>query len=149
MTKLTVSTIVNAPVQQVWDARTQPEDIMQWNFASDDWCCPVASVDLKIWGMMNARMEAKDGSFGFDYLVQYEEIEPMKKLVYIMGEFKEHFVPAWRKVEVLFESLTEDQIKVTEIFDAEEVHSLEQQIEGWQAILENFKKHVEKVSPKG
>lgn len=89
-------------------------------------------------------MAAKDGSFAFDFAGQYDVVEPMNKIEYTMGEFKKHFVPAGRKCAVMFE---EDGscgcVTVTETFDAEETHSAEQQIEGWQAIVENFKKHCE------
>ena len=88
-------------------------------------------------------MEAKDGSFGFDFTGQYDVVEPMSKLAYTMWEFKDYFVPAGRKAEVLFEKTWDNQTQVTEVFDAEEVHSLEMQQAGRQAILDNFKKHTE------
>ena len=88
-------------------------------------------------------MEAKDGSFGFDFTGQYDVVEPLSKLAYTMWEFKDYFVPAGRKAQVIFETLWDNQTQVTEVFDAEEVHPLEMQQAGRQAILDNFKKHVE------
>ena len=84
MTKLTVSTIVNAPVEKVRNARTNPEDIMQWNFASDDWCCPASTNDVKVGGLFSATMAAKDGSFSFDFAGQYDIVEPLSKIAYTM-----------------------------------------------------------------
>lgn len=86
---------------------------------------------------------AKDGSFSFDLTGQYNEVIPFQKIVYTMGEMKEYFLDAGRKVIVTFEK-TENGILVTETFDAEEIHSTEQQVQGWQAILENFQKYIEK-----
>ncbi len=143
MTKLTVTTTVHAPLQEVRNAWTQPEHITQWNFAQDDWHCPAATNDVRVGGKFSSTMAAKDGSFSFEFGGQYDVVEPMSKIAYTMGEFKEHFVPAGRQAEVVFESLADNQTKVTEIFDAEDVHSLEMQQAGWQAILENFKKHIE------
>lgn len=142
--QLTVSTKVYAPLETVRARRTTPAYIMQRNHASDDRHCPAASQDLRVGWMFSSTMAAKDGSFSFDFTGQYDALEPMKRIEYTMGEFKEHFVPAGRKVTVMFE---EDGscgcVTVTETFDAEELHSSEQQIEGWQAILENFKKACE------
>ncbi len=87
-------------------------------------------------------MEARDGSFGFDLTAQYTEVIPMQRLVYTLGEMKEYFLDAWRIVELNFEE-TPEWIKVIEIFDAEDIHSAEQQLQGWQMILDNFKKYVE------
>lgn len=143
MTSLTVATIINKPLAEVRHARTQPEHITQRNFASDDWCCPSASNDVTQGGVFVWRMEAKDGSFGFDFTGQYDVVEPMSKLAYTMGEFKDYFVPAGRKAQVVFEKIGDNQTQVTETFDAEETHSLEMQTAGRQAILDNFKKHVE------
>ena len=143
MASITVTTIIDKPIADVRNAWTQPEHITQWNFASDDWCCPTATNDVTEGGVFVWRMEAKDGSFGFDFTGQYDVVEPMSKLAYTMGEFKDYFVPAGRKAQVLFEKIWDNQTQVTEVFDAEEVHSLEMQQAGRQAILDNFKKHVE------
>ena len=89
-------------------------------------------------------MEARDGSFGFDLTAQYTEVTPMKSMSYTLGEMKEYFLDAWRVVDITFEE-TRAGVKVTEVFDAEDMHSTEQQIQGWTAILENFKKHVESL----
>ncbi|MFN8672330.1 MAG: SRPBCC family protein [Candidatus Sericytochromatia bacterium] len=131
---ITVETNVNASIEKVWSAYTTPEDIMQWNAASDDWHTTKASVDLRVGGEFSSRMEAKDGSFGFDFAGIYTNIVTNNLIEYSFGE---------RKAKIEFiqnnESVT---VKVS--FDAEETHSIEQQQSGWQAILNNFKRHVEK-----
>lgn len=135
--KITVRTTVNAPVSRVWDAYTTPANIMQWNFASDDWCCPAAEVTLKVGGSHKARMEAKDGSFGFDFEALYEEVTPYTALTLAMSD--------GRRARTTFEPSNGRTI-VTTVFDAEGENSAEMQREGWQAILENFKKHVETIN---
>lgn len=131
--QINVETTVSAPIQDVWHAYTNPADIIQWNTASDDWHTTKASVDLRVGGEFSSRMEAKDGSFGFDFAGVYTRIEPHRFLEYSFGE---------RKASVSFaETPSGISIKVT--FDAEETHSIEQQEGGWQAILINFKRHVE------
>jgi uncharacterized protein YndB with AHSA1/START domain len=144
MTKLTVSEKIYAPLKTVRAKRNTPEDIMQRNHAWDDRHCPSSTVDLREGGLFSSTMSARDGSFSFDFTGQYDVIQPMNRIEYTMGAFEKHFVPAGRKCTVLFE---EDGscgcVTVTEIFDAEEVHDHQMQISGWQAILENFKKHVE------
>jgi hypothetical protein len=89
-------------------------------------------------------MEARDGSFGFDLTAQYTEVTPMTSMSYTLGEMKEYFLDAGRRVDIMLEE-TLDGIKITETFDAEDIHSTEQQIEGWQMILENLKKYVERL----
>ncbi len=133
--KLTVETTVNAPVEKVWQYWTEPEHIIQWNFASQDWHCPNATNDLKSDGKFSYRMEAKDGSMGFEMEGVYTEVEKPKKIVYSMEDN--------RKVEILFISL-EDTTRIVETFDAENTFPHEQQQQGWQSILDNFKMHVEK-----
>ena len=130
---VTVETTVAAPIDEVWAAYTTPADIMQWNAASDDWHTPSASVDLREGGMFSSRMEAKDGSMGFDFAGTYTKIDPLKLIEYEFGDrhAKVEFVPEQGGTLV----------RVT--FDAETQHSLEQQRSGWQAILDNFKRHVE------
>lgn len=132
--RITVQTTVDAPIARVWQAYTTPEDIMQWNAASDDWHTPSASVDLREGGAFSSRMEAKDGSVGFDFAGTYTRIVPHKLIAYAFGD---------RQAEVEFLD-GEDGVTVQVAFDAEQTHSIEQQRDGWQAILKNFKRHVEK-----
>lgn len=133
--KITVETLVNAPVSKVWSAYTTPEDIKQWNTASDDWHTTQASVDLRTGGAFSSRMEAKDGSFGFEFAGTYTKIVPHKLIEYAFGD---------RTGEVEFLP-GEDGVKVRVTFDAETTNSIEQQRQGWQAILGNFAKHVEAI----
>lgn len=133
-TKITVETTVSADTKKVWDYYTKPEHITKWNFASDDWHCPHASNDLKVGGKYSARMEAKDGSFGFDFNTVYDEVIEHKRLTYTMED--------GRKATTNFESAN-GKTKVTTIFDAEKENPVEMQKGGWQAILENFRKYTE------
>jgi uncharacterized protein YndB with AHSA1/START domain len=135
--QITVSTIVQAPVSKVWHCWTSPDHIIQWNAASDDWHCPSASNDVRVGGEIRSRMEARDGSFGFDFTGTYTVVEPQSRLVFVMGDGEEA-----RGVEVTFQS-TEDGTEVTETFVAESTHPIEMQREGWQSILNRFKAHVE------
>lgn len=131
--KITVEALVNAPVAKVWAAYNSPEDIKKWNAASDDWHTTASSVDLREGGQFSSRMEAKDGSFGFDFAGTYTKVEPHKLIEYTMGD---------RGASVAFEPKG-DATNVAVTFDAEEQNSIEMQRGGWQAILDNFKKHVE------
>lgn len=131
---ITVSTTVNAPLEKVWEAFNSPEQVTKWCFASDDWHAPSASSEFKVGGKANTRMEAKEGSFGFDFWWIYDSIEPMALISYTMGD--------GRQAEVKFEPSPEG-IVVTEKFDPEQMNSREMQQAGWQAILDNFKKYVE------
>ncbi len=133
-TKITVETTIAKNVDKVWSFYNTPAHIMKWNFASDDWQCPRSEVDLRIGGKMNSRMEAKDGSFGFDFEGTYDEVVPQKKVAYSMSD--------GRKVVTTFETLG-SKTKVTTVFDAENEHPVDFQKAGWQAILENFKKYAE------
>lgn len=133
--KITIQASVQAPVEKVWTCYTQPEHITGWNFASDDWQCPWATNDMRIGGKYVARMEAKDGSFGFDLEAVYEAIEPGKSFLYAMGD---------RKVEVHFKALKAGT-QVVVAFDAETENPVEMQRSGWQAILDNFKRYTEKI----
>lgn len=133
-TRVTIEATVNAPVEKAWQYWTQPEHITQWNFAADSWQCPSATADLHVGGKFTSRMEAKDGSFGFDFEGTYTDVEENRLLAYAM--------PDGRKVEVHF-SAEGDTTTVTESFDAETQNDVEMQRAGWQAILDNFKKHVE------
>ncbi len=133
-TKITVETIVNAPVEKVWKYFTEPEHIEKWNNASDDWHTPHAENDLKVGGKFTSRMEAKDGSFGFDFGGVYDEIKENELIAYTLGD--------GRKVEIKF-SVEGSSTKVVEIFEAEGTNPIEMQKGGWQAILNSFKKHTE------
>lgn len=133
-TPLTVETLVSAPIAEVWRAYTTPEDIVRWNAASDDWHTTKASVDLREGGAFSSRMEAKDGSFGFDFAGTYTKIVPQELIEYAFGDRTASvaFIPASKGVTV----------RVS--FDPETQNSIEQQRQGWQAILDNFAKHVER-----
>lgn len=133
-TKITIEAIVSADKQKAWDYYTQPEHITKWNFASDDWQCPTASNDMMVGGTYAARMEAKDGSFGFDFEGIYLQMEEGKNFIYRLAD--------GRQVSVRFESLAVET-KVTVTFDAETENSIELQKNGWQAILNNYKKYTE------
>ena len=133
-TIITVENTVNAPVEKVWKYWTAPEHITQWNHASDDWHSPSAQNDVRVGGTFSIRMEAKDGSFGFDFGGVYDQVKANELIEYTMGD--------GRKVEVHFSS-NGDETKVVETFDAENTHSLEMQKGGWQAILDNFKQYTE------
>lgn len=131
---ITIQTTMNAPVSKVWEFWTTPAHIIQWNSASPDWHTPRATMDLKAGGTFTARMEAKDGSVGFDFEGVFSEVIPMQKLAYTM--------PDGRKVTVLFEE-KDGKTTVTETFDPESENPIEMQRDGWQAILDNFRKHTE------
>ncbi|WP_072396618.1 SRPBCC family protein [Hyphomicrobium sp. CS1GBMeth3] len=131
--KITVDTKVAAPIEQVWQAYTSPEDIKQWNAASDDWHTTAATVDLREGGAFSSRMEAKDGSMGFDFAGTYTKIIPHKLIEYAFGD---------RTAQVEF-APSPDGVGVRVTFDSESTHSVDQQREGWQAILNNFARHVE------
>ncbi len=131
--KITVEAIVKAPVGEVWSAYTTPDDIKLWNAASDDWHTTKSTVDLRAGGAFASRMEAKDGSFGFDFAGTYTKIVPNKLIEYSFGE---------RAGVVEFEPGA-NGVTVRVTFDAESEHPVEQQRQGWQAILNNFAKHVE------
>lgn len=133
---ISVSSLVQAPLHTAWEAYTDPEHIVRWNFASDDWHCPSASQDLRVGGKFSFRMAAKDGSFGFDFEGEYTEVEPQKRLAYTFGD---------RQAEVTFEPVNPDQTRVTVTFDLEATNPEEMQRDGWQAILNNYKKHAESL----
>ena len=132
---ISVHTIVDAPVKVVWRNWTTPEAILHWNNASDDWHTTRAENDLRAGGKFISRMEAKDGSFGFDFEGIYDVI--------IENEYIEYHLGDGRKVKTTFICDTE-KTKVTEVFDAESTNPIELQRDGWQAILNNFKKYTEK-----
>lgn len=129
---VTVETTVAAPADAVWRAYTTPEAIVQWNAASDDWHTTAASVDLREGGAFSSRMEAKDGSEGFDFAGTYTRIVPGRLIEYAFGD---------RTARVEFDPVG-DAVRVRVTFDAETTHPVEQQRAGWQAILDNFARHV-------
>lgn len=133
-TKITIDTVIDADIQKVWDYYNTPKYITQWNFASDDWHCPKAENDMKIGGLYCARMEAKDGSFGFDLKAVYDEIIPLEKIAYT---FEDN-----RKIITTFEKIN-GKTKVVTVFEAENINPVDMQKAGWQAILNNFKRYVE------
>jgi uncharacterized protein YndB with AHSA1/START domain len=133
-TKITIESIISANTKKVWDYYTLPEHITKWNFASDDWHCPKAENDLRVGGKLKSRMEAKDGSFGFDFEAIYDEVINHKKISYNLTD--------GRQVITFFENQN-GKTKVTTTFDAETQNSVELQRNGWQSILDNFKKYVE------
>jgi len=133
--KITVETLVNASIEKVWSCWTEPAHITQWNAASDDWHTPHAENDLRTGGTFSSRMEAKDGSFGFDFGGTYDEVIPQERIAYTMSD--------GRKVEITFTQQGE-AVKIVETFDAEQENSPEIQKSGWQAIMNSFKTYTEK-----
>lgn len=134
VTRITVEASVNAPVAKVWKAWNTPSDIMQWNTADPSWHCPSSENDLRIGGRFKNRMEAKDGSFGFDFEGIYDLVDQHQEISYTMGD--------GRKVTTLF-TAQNGETKITTIFDAETENDPEMQKQGWQAILNNFVNYVE------
>ncbi len=131
--KITVSATINAPILKVWDSYTNPKHIVNWNFADPSWHCPSAENDMRIGGTYKARMEAKDGSFGFDFEAIYTGIKEGKEFTYEFGG---------RVATVQFKDLG-NQTEVIVTFDPENENPLEMQKGGWQAILNNFKNYTE------
>lgn len=131
---ITIETTVNAPIEKVWTFWNAPEHITKWAFASNEWHCPFAENDLQVGGKFTTRMEAKDGSFGFDFGGIYDEVKTNELISYSLGD--------GRKVKIIFISQG-NATKVIETFDPESQNPIEMQKGGWQAILDNFKKHAE------
>ena len=131
---ITVQAVINAPVEKVWKLWTDPEHITKWNTASDDWHTPRAENNLRVGGKFLYRMEAKDGSFGFDFVGVYDEIK--------RNEFIAYTIEDGRKVRVTF-TKNNEKTRVVETFEAESTNPIEMQRDGWQAILNYFKKYVE------
>jgi uncharacterized protein YndB with AHSA1/START domain len=131
--KITVSVLINADKKTVWNKYTSPEHITQWNFAHPSWHCPSASNDMRVGGKYSARMEARDGSFGFDFDAIYSDINPENGFTYEFGG---------RFATVTFTEQNASTL-LTVIFDPETENPIEMQREGWQAILDNFKRYVE------
>jgi uncharacterized protein YndB with AHSA1/START domain len=131
---ITVEANIKAPADKIWQFWTAPEHITKWSNASDDWHTPRAENDVRVGGQFLTRMEAKDGSFGFDFGGVYDEVKPNETLAYTIGD--------GRKVKINF-SGNDTETKVTETFEPEGTNPVEMQRGGWQAILDNFKKYVE------
>jgi uncharacterized protein YndB with AHSA1/START domain len=131
---ITIESTVNAPVEKVWKFWSAPEHITQWCAASDDWHTPRAENDLRTGGKFSSRMEAKDGSFGFDFGGEYDEVKTNELITYTIGD--------GRKVRIDF-TQQGNATKIVETFEAEEQNPIEMQRGGWQAILDNFKKYTE------
>lgn len=132
--KITIQSVISANRQKVWDYYTNPDRITKWNFAIDSWHCPTASNDMRVGGKYLARMEAKDGSFGFDFEAVYNEITNCEKFTYTMTDN--------RVVDAIFKELG-DKTELTIVFDAESENPIDMQQQGWQSILDNFKKYTE------
>ena len=131
--KITVIATVNADIKKVWDYYTNPKHIVNWNFADPSWHCPTATNDMKVGGIYNARMEAKDGSYGFDFEAVYTQIQDGKNFTYEFGG---------RQATVEFKDQN-NQTEVVLTFDPESENQIEAQKNGWQAILNNFKNYTE------
>jgi uncharacterized protein YndB with AHSA1/START domain len=132
--RVTVETTVQSPVESVWKYWTEPKHITKWNNASDDWHTPIAENDLRVGGKFLSRMEAKDGSFGFDFSGVYDDVRINEGISYTLDD--------GRKVNITFIS-QENETKIIETFDSENMNPIELQEKGWQAILDNFKKYTE------
>jgi len=135
-TVITVKNIVNAPVAKVWEFWSKPEHITKWNSPSDDWHTPRAENDLRTGGRFSSRMEAKDGSMGFDFAGVYDEVRNNEYIAYTIGD--------GRKVQVNFTGKG-NTTELVETFEAEDTHTIEMQRGGWQAILDSFKKYTEEA----
>ena len=133
-TSITIETTVNAPAEKVWNFFNAPEHIVKWGSPSPDWHTTKADNDLRVGGNFLYRMEAKDGSFGFDFGGVYDEVKPHEAIVYTMGD--------GRKVNITF-AQDGGAIKVTETFETENENPVEMQRMGWQAILDNFRNYTE------
>ncbi|MGN6294946.1 MAG: SRPBCC family protein [Chitinophagaceae bacterium] len=134
--RITVEAVVKAPVEKVWKSWTEPEHIMNWCHASDDWHAPAATNDIRTGGTFSTTMAAKDGSYSFDFGGVYDNVKDHELIQYTMGD--------GRKVEVIFTREGNDT-KVVETFEAEGTNPLEMQRSGWQAILDNFRKYTESL----
>lgn len=134
MGKIKIHALVNAPKEKAWDYYMKPEHITKWNFADPSWQCPSAENDLRVGGKYKARMEAKDGSFGFDFEAEYKKLDPGNSFTYVM--------PDGRQVDVQF-SPNNQATDVEVVFDAETLNPEEMQKKGWQSILDNYKNYTE------
>ncbi len=132
---ITIEAIVSAPLSEIWEYWTLPKHIINWNNASDDWHTTKSENDLRTGGRFLSRMEAKDGSFGFDFEGTYTEIEKHKLISYVMDDD--------RKATTSFKALSDHKTKIVTTFEAEDTNPIQMQKDGWQAILNNFKKYTE------
>ena len=135
MEPIKIDITILKPVEKVWEYYNEPKHITKWNFAHESWYCPKAENDLRIGGTLKTRMEAKDQSFGFDFVAIYDEIIPLEKIKYHLEDE--------RNVEILFEKIDASTTKIIITFDPESQNSREMQRDGWYAILDNFHKYVE------
>lgn len=131
---ITIQATLNTSINDAWAAWTQPEHIVHWNFASDEWRCPSASVDLTVGGAFNYRMEARDGSMGFDFEGVFTKLTPNRTIKYVLAD--------QRTVQIEFSEVA-GEVVIKETFTAEDQMSGEQQRQGWQSILDNFKQYAE------
>ncbi|PRX54250.1 SRPBCC family protein [Flagellimonas meridianipacifica] len=134
MKKITVETKVKGSIDKIWEFWTKAEHIVNWNFAIPEWHCPQAENNLEVGKSFRFRMEARDGSMGFDYEGTYTQIEPKTTIEYALGDE--------RKVSIDFKKMG-NAVSIVETFEVEDTNTLEQQQQGWQAILDNFKSYVE------
>lgn len=132
---ITIKTLVNAPIEAIWTCWIKPEHIKKWNNASEDWHITTSENDLRVGGTFLSRMEAKDGSFGFDFSGIYDEVKLYEVIAYTLGD--------GRKVKITFAG-KDNKTEITQAFEAEDTNPIEMQRAGWQAILDNFKRHTEK-----
>lgn len=135
MSAITVEAVVKSPVEKVWETWTNPEDIVHWNYASNDWHCPKAQNNLVVCGHFNYLMSAVDSSVSFEFTGTYTHIDKFKEINYELDDN--------RQVQIIFEKLSDTSTRVTEIFESETENSEKLQKEGWQAILNNFKNYTE------
>lgn len=135
MEPIRIDITILKPIQQVWNFMNDPKHIVKWNFALETWHCTKAENDLRVGGILKTYMEAKDHSYGFDYIGIYDEIIPLQKIKYHLED--------GRNVEILFNKVDENTTQVVETFDPEEKNSRQMQRDGWYAILNNFHKYVE------
>lgn len=134
--QITVETHVAAPPDRAWRAFTTPAAITEWNFATPDWCCPSAEVDLRVGGAYSARMVARDGSMGFDFAGTYDEVEPERALTLRLLD--------GRYARTTFETEA-GGTRVRTVFDPESENPAEMQRDGWQAILDNYAAYVRRI----
>ncbi|WP_100611871.1 SRPBCC family protein [Confluentibacter lentus] len=134
MERITIKANVKSSAKKVWELWTNPKHIVKWNTASEDWHTPRAENDLRVGGQFLSRMEAKDGSFGFDFIGIYDEVEPLKRIAYTMED--------GRKAEIDFKE-NQESVEIITVFDAESQNPIDMQRTGWQAILDNFKIYAE------
>lgn len=137
MGKITIQLQINQPLDKVWDSFTSPEHIVNWNFASPDWHCTTAENHLEVGGRLKSRMEAKDGSFGFDFEGVYDNVITHELLIYHLED--------QRSVEIRFNQLDDNLIEISQTFDPETENPIEMQRAGWMAILDQFKVYTESL----